>query len=293
MSKKGSTCAHSVLVVGLLLVFPFMLDRAWANPQSAKYANNAAGLEKLIATVLATVSSGQTDAAAAQLRSLALPNPDNWFRENLGDAVGTKLAADYAVAVPEFESALPKLLLPVASDLRAKIVVHRSAGPTDYEDPFDLSLDLSIVAMFLRHPVYFYSVSVSSGANTELDLGHFVYVDGGFRLLGRILATRVDSGVNVRLLPPSAKMERVKLLESKHPAYPGVALSRHMQGTVRILATIGSDGSIKDPQVLQGESVFVDPTLVAIRQWRYTPPLLDNKPIELATLITMIFSFQQ
>jgi TonB family protein len=73
------------------------------------------------------------------------------------------------------------------------------------------------------------------------------------------------------------------------PEYPSEAKSKRIQGAVRLLAYINTDGKVKDLYVQDGPAVFYAPATKALSQWTFQPYLLNGKPIEVETVITIIF----
>jgi TonB family protein len=65
-----------------------------------------------------------------------------------------------------------------------------------------------------------------------------------------------------------------------------------VQGTVVIRAVISKDGEVLSPQVV---SAGVDRRLArlaldAVKQWRYQPSLLNGRPVETVTTVTIDFA---
>jgi TonB family protein len=98
--------------------------------------------------------------------------------------------------------------------------------------------------------------------------------------------------------PPSTGQTRVKLGESVQaamiinhvaPEYPPIARQARVQGTVVLHAIIGSDGTVGQLLVLSGHPLLIQAALVAVRQWTYKPTLLDGKPVEVDTTISVPF----
>jgi protein TonB len=74
------------------------------------------------------------------------------------------------------------------------------------------------------------------------------------------------------------------------PAYPPLARSARIQGSVVVSALISKAGTIENLQVLSGHPMLVASAIEAIRQWRYRPYILNSEPIEVETQITVTFS---
>jgi periplasmic protein TonB len=58
-------------------------------------------------------------------------------------------------------------------------------------------------------------------------------------------------------------------------------------------AIIAKDGSIKNLEVISGDPLLVDAALKTVRQWRYSPTLLDGRPIEVDTTIDVGFALKK
>lgn len=79
------------------------------------------------------------------------------------------------------------------------------------------------------------------------------------------------------------------LVKKVEPIYPHVAIVAGISGAVKLHAIIGTDGSIEDLNVVAGHPLLADAALDAVRQWRYKPYVLNGRPIEVETFITVVF----
>jgi protein TonB len=79
------------------------------------------------------------------------------------------------------------------------------------------------------------------------------------------------------------------LLTSVRPAYPRLAQAARIQGAVVLLVTISREGLVENIRVVNGHPMLVGAAMDAVRQWRYRPYLLNGKPIEVETQITVNF----
>jgi len=80
-----------------------------------------------------------------------------------------------------------------------------------------------------------------------------------------------------------------KLLKRVEPRYPRQAILDKTEGMVIIEAVIGTDGSILDAKALRPSPDFEETALAAVRQWRYTPTLLNGQPVEVQMIVTIHF----
>jgi len=88
---------------------------------------------------------------------------------------------------------------------------------------------------------------------------------------------------------PGKNLQVGQLVNLVDPVYPPDAEQKHIEGTVRLHATIGEDGSIKDLQPLSGPPSLLPAALTAVREWRYNPTLLNGQPIETQEDISLVF----
>jgi protein TonB len=74
--------------------------------------------------------------------------------------------------------------------------------------------------------------------------------------------------------------------------YPPEAQDARVQGVVIIEAKIGADGSVAEAWVLRSIPMLDHAALDAVRQWRYSPTLLNGVPVPIICTVTVNFSLQ-
>lgn len=89
---------------------------------------------------------------------------------------------------------------------------------------------------------------------------------------------RVGGGIQ----PPT------KIVDVK-PVYPPEAMASRPQGTVIIEATIGTDGTVQNAKVLRSIPLLDDAALAAVRQWRFTPTLVNGQPVPVVMTVAVNF----
>ena len=112
--------------------------------------------------------------------------------------------------------------------------------------------------------------------------------DSQWRVLRLESAAAFATGV-VRVGGPIKEPRKVK---HKNPVYPPEALQARAQGLVLLDCTISPEGHITRIEVLSGEPMFVKAAVEAVRQWAYTPPLLDEVALPVIMTITVNFRLQ-
>ena len=74
------------------------------------------------------------------------------------------------------------------------------------------------------------------------------------------------------------------------PQYPPIAQSARVQGVVIIEATIGPGGKVQDARVLRSIPLLDQAALDAVRQWEFTPTLLNGVPVPVIMTVTVQFT---
>ncbi len=95
-------------------------------------------------------------------------------------------------------------------------------------------------------------------------------------------------------LPPkrvrvSQGITRGLLIQKIEPTYPPIARQARVQGEVILKAIISKEGEIKELELVSGHPMLAPAAIEAVRRWRYRPFLLSGEPIEVETLVTVIF----
>jgi protein TonB len=73
------------------------------------------------------------------------------------------------------------------------------------------------------------------------------------------------------------------------PVYPPEALAARVQGVVIIEATIDTSGLVSDARVLRSIPLLDQPAIDAVKQWEFTPTLLDGRPVPVIMTVTVNF----
>ena len=77
------------------------------------------------------------------------------------------------------------------------------------------------------------------------------------------------------------------------PKYPEEARQNRVSGTVRMHAIIATAGSLKQLDVLSGDPLLMKAAVDALRKWRYRPATIDGEPVEIDTVVDMIFTLSK
>lgn len=76
------------------------------------------------------------------------------------------------------------------------------------------------------------------------------------------------------------------------PVYPPIAQTARVQGIVIIEATIGTDGRVTDAKVLKSVPLLDQAALDAVKQWTYTPTMLNGQAVSVIMTVTVNFALR-
>src|ERR1700733_2918233 len=93
--------------------------------------------------------------------------------------------------------------------------------------------------------------------------------------------TRIRVGGNVA----SAKITHLV-----QPVYPQAAKAAHISGTVVLHCIIAKDGTIMELTYISGPPLLLKAAMDAVHQWTYQPTLLNGKPVEVETTVSVVFT---
>lgn len=96
--------------------------------------------------------------------------------------------------------------------------------------------------------------------------------------------------------PPPQKAIRVggqikqpRKLKDVKPIYPDIAKQARVQGVVILECTISPRGKVTDVKILRGVPLLNESARSAVRQWVYTPTLLNGVPVPVIMTVTVNF----
>ena len=87
-------------------------------------------------------------------------------------------------------------------------------------------------------------------------------------------------------IPPPTKTRDVR------PVYPADAQGSGVQGVVILEAVIGPDGKVNEARVIRSIPLLDKAAVDAVKQWEYTPTLLNGTPVPVIMTVTVNFTIQ-
>ena len=95
----------------------------------------------------------------------------------------------------------------------------------------------------------------------------------------------------VRLVP-GGRIKYPAKTKDVRPVYPAIALASRVEGRVIIEAIIGPDGRVKNAKVVKSVALLDRAALDAVREWQFTPTLLNGVPVPVIMTVTVDFTLQ-
>ena len=88
------------------------------------------------------------------------------------------------------------------------------------------------------------------------------------------------------------QLTSARVISKIDPEYPKLARQAGAGGVVELEATITTDGRVKNPRVIRGNSMLQRSAIDAVLQWRYQPAMLNGKPVDSPVEIKLNFVTQ-
>jgi protein TonB len=86
------------------------------------------------------------------------------------------------------------------------------------------------------------------------------------------------------------RIEAPTKLVHVNPIYPPIPLAARKEGLVILEALIAEDGTVRDVKVLRRAPLFEESAIAAVRQWRFSPTLLNGEPVPIVMTVTVGFT---
>ncbi len=104
---------------------------------------------------------------------------------------------------------------------------------------------------------------------------------------------KMPESMPVKRIRVASRVVEANLIHDVTPQYPPEAGRTRLEGTVVLLAVIGTDGSVKDVRIESGLPILAQAAIDAVKQWRYKPYMVDGEPVEVDSRITINFTLSK
>lgn len=82
-------------------------------------------------------------------------------------------------------------------------------------------------------------------------------------------------------------------IRDAQPIYPALAQAAHVEGVVILDAVIDEGGRIQNLRVFRAHPMLQQAALDAVRQWEFTPTLLNGVPVRVVMTVTVMFKLSR
>jgi len=193
----------------------------------------------------------------------------------------------YLIATPKFEapvSPAPEIRIP-------KVPFQRPIEVDKFEEPD--KIPIGVPTLEIAEPV-FGPIPVSFGPGVTSGLKpSLTGIEGSHPDIVKSLPP-----VPPPAPPPPPKTPPVRkggdVLESRlikkvMPEYPRLAQAARVERMVVLEVIVDEEGNVTDVKVLKGHPLLNESAERAVRQWKYSPTLLNGEPIPIISTVTVVY----
>lgn len=82
------------------------------------------------------------------------------------------------------------------------------------------------------------------------------------------------------------------LIRKVMPLYPELAKRARVQDTVILVVVVDEEGNVTDIKVQKGHPLLNQAAIDAVKQWKYTPTVLNGEPVPITGTVNVVFKFK-
>ena len=269
-----------------------------------KYEDSPAGLKHFAEDFIRAIKSNDSVAVDRLSRSLEMPEPTSWFADVFGDQSGRVYVSRYDKLRSSIPAEMQKQFSSILIQQASQIDVVRFTRACDLTaDEYEYA-----VLAARQKPEPLYRIEFRQPRTLHY-LRILAYVDGAFRYVGDLSPPNTfastDGGKPVGGVSGAAKAlasapvqvsepeQSTRLVHRVSPRYPDDASWRRMDGSVKLHVLIGEDGSVERASVLLGTCMFSPSAVEAVRKWKYSPLVVNGKPVKVDTTVDLTFAVRR
>ena len=84
-----------------------------------------------------------------------------------------------------------------------------------------------------------------------------------------------------------------RLLRKVEPVYPPLASRARISGNVVLAIKVDEQGFVSDVRVISGHPLLTGAAVDAVKQWQYSPMLLNGQPVPVMATVTIVFALKE
>ena len=93
-------------------------------------------------------------------------------------------------------------------------------------------------------------------------------------------------------IPRAGTVVPPRAVKSVRALYTPQARNAGIEGTVLVDAVVLTDGSVRDVRVISSVAMLDGAAMDAVRQWQFTPTLLNGAPVEVVITASVNFAIR-
>jgi protein TonB len=276
------------LVAALSLFVGHDSGQPWPQASAIHYENSISGLRQMTQDTLDAAKRNDQAKLRELTANMVLPNSDDWFKAVFGGGIWTTYAQAYTMKRENLPAVLARTFISLAQDGYKDFDPFRFTGNCDNStnnEEFD--------TLILRQRLEPLSVIRFHIGGKTKTLRFFTYGYGSFKYVGGLASPRKpvqealknapeDTPTNgsTTIIQTDPDVQKSKLVNQVLPKYPQEALKNGIEGTVQIHAIISEEGKVSEMNLVSGPCILAVAAFRAVGQWRFTPTLLKNIPVE-------------
>ena len=119
-------------------------------------------------------------------------------------------------------------------------------------------------------------------------------VEGGIPggVVGGIVGGLPEPSAPPKPLRIEGQIKEPRKLKHVAPIYPEIAIRANIRGSVIIECLVNPRGQVVEVRILKGIPLLNDAAVAAVKQWLYTPTLLDGVPVPVIMTVTVRFALE-
>ena len=133
-------------------------------------------------------------------------------------------------------------------------------------------------------------VAPEEGIDLGIEGGVAGGVEGGVPggVVGGVVGGLPDAPI-AQAVRVGGQIKEPRKLKNVAPVYPDIAKQARLQGVVILECTISPQGKVTDWKILRGIPLLDAAAIDAVKQWVYTPTLLNGVPVPVIMTVTVNF----
>lgn len=185
--------------------------------------------------------------------------------------------------------------------------LHQSASAVGHIAIEEMPAPRAIAAPLTAPP----AIAQESEAPETTDLSAQDGVEGGVAggvaggIVGGLVGGLVGGTLPIASPPPAPSppagpvhigglIKAPELIHKVQPTYPDLAVAARLGGVVILEATVGADGQVDSVRVLVSQNRLFDRAAIdAVKQWQYSPLVLNGTSVPFVLTVTVNFSVRQ